>query len=217
MGSKGQLLFGPLAAVILIAGIVLLGQRVPGYSPVHQTVSEIGQMGSPERVPFAIMLFLFAAAILIFASALRRASIDAGSSPGAAYLTGSFAVSMMGVAVFASPHPLHNVFGLSELIGYQSPLALAITWRRAPSGRGVVRFSWIMQILVWLTLAANLTSLASNSTLGMQLWMLEQPLYGLVQRSLFASFCAWLIGTGLLLFVSHPQRVTAEPARSGVS
>jgi hypothetical protein len=40
-----RLLAGPLASVILGAGIAGLALLVPGYSQVHQTVSEIGQMG----------------------------------------------------------------------------------------------------------------------------------------------------------------------------
>jgi hypothetical protein len=51
-----RLLFGPLAAAILFIGIVALAMRVPGYSHIRQTVSEIGPMGSPARVPFAVML-----------------------------------------------------------------------------------------------------------------------------------------------------------------
>ena len=54
--ADNRLLFGPLAAVLLIVGIAVLPLWVPGYSQVHQTVSEIGEMDSPARIPFAIML-----------------------------------------------------------------------------------------------------------------------------------------------------------------
>jgi hypothetical protein len=56
MKSDNRLLFGPLAAALLGAGIVGLAFWVPGYSQVHQTVSEIGEMDSPARIPFTIML-----------------------------------------------------------------------------------------------------------------------------------------------------------------
>jgi hypothetical protein len=67
-----RLLFGPLAAGILGVGIVGLGLLVPDYSQVRQTVSEIGEMDSPARIPFAIMLCCVTAA----AQCLRRAGAD---------------------------------------------------------------------------------------------------------------------------------------------
>jgi hypothetical membrane protein len=208
MGRHWRLLFGPLAAVILAAGLVALAQWVPGYSQVRQTVSEIGEMDSPARVPFAIMLLSYAACLLVFASGLRRSSIEAGCSAIAAYLTGILAVSAAGIAVFAFPHPLHNVFGLSELVGYQAPLAMAVTWRRAPGARALVSFSWIMTVIVWIAIVANLSVLDR----GGALWAYERPFYGLVQRSLFASFCAWCIGASMLLLFSRQVSATAEPA-----
>jgi hypothetical protein len=50
MNSNYRLLFGPLAAAILCFGIIGLALLLPGYSHVRQTVSEIGEIGSPARV-----------------------------------------------------------------------------------------------------------------------------------------------------------------------
>src|SRR4030095_9881518 len=110
-----------------MAGLALL---IPGYSHVHQTVSEIGEIGSPARVPFAVMLGCVAVCILVFASAVRAVSGAAHHSRLAAYLIGFMALPAAGIGIFAYPHPAHNVFGMSELIGYQAPLFLALTWRR---------------------------------------------------------------------------------------
>src|SRR5258708_932710 len=137
-----RLLFGPLAALVFALGIVGLALLVPGYSQVRQTVSEIGEMGSPAQIPFAILLSCIAACIVVFAAGLRDVSFAAGRSRWAAYVTAFMAVSVAGVGVFAYPHPLHNVFGLSELIGYQAPLLLALTWRGDARLRPVVPFSW---------------------------------------------------------------------------
>ncbi len=116
MRKDYRLLFGPVAGVILTFGIAGLALMIPGYSHVHQTVSEIGEIGSPARVPFAIMLCCVAACILVFAAAVRDRSVQAGYSPWAAYLIGFMALSAAGVGLFAYPNPLHNVFGISELI-----------------------------------------------------------------------------------------------------
>jgi hypothetical membrane protein len=190
------LLSGPLAAIILGVGIAGLALMVPGYSQVHQTVSEIGQMGSPARVAFAALLCAVAVCLLIFAWEIRALSLQTRSSPAGAYLIACMAVSAAGVGLFAHPHPLHNVFGLSELIGYQAPIALAVAWRRNPRVRSVVMFSWLMVFLVWVAIALNLATLDRSGAL----WAFEKPYYGLVQRALFAAWFAWCAGVGLLLY-----------------
>ena len=75
MKRNYRVLFGPLAGAILFFGIAGLALLIPGYSHMQQTVSEIGEMGSPARVPFAIMLCCVAACILVFASAVRDLSV----------------------------------------------------------------------------------------------------------------------------------------------
>jgi hypothetical membrane protein len=191
-----RLLFGPLAAAVFAFGIVGLGLVVPGYSQVRQTVSEIGEVGSPARIPFAILLCVIAACVVAFAVGLREVSASAGRSRWAAYVTGLMAVSVAGVGVFAFPHPLHNVFGISELIGYQAPLLLALTWRGDARLRPVVMFSWVMVALVWVAIALNLSSLDRSGAV----WAHVKPVNGLVQRALFAAWFGWCAGVGVMLF-----------------
>lgn len=193
MRSNYRLLFGPLAAALLAFGIVGLALTIPGYSHVRQTVSELGEVGSPARISFTILLLCVAACILIFAAGIRERSIGAGRSPLAAYLIGFMAMSTVGVGVFAHPHPLHNVFGLSELIGYQAPLILAYTWRGNPRAGTLVTFSWVMAGLVWVAIVLNLSSFGP-------IWAYIKPCYGLVQRSLFAAWFGWCAGVGVLLY-----------------
>jgi hypothetical membrane protein len=188
-----RLLFGPLAGIILGLGITGLALLIPGYSHAHQTVSEIGEIGSPARVPFAIMLFCVAACILVFASAVRDVSITGQRSQLAAYLIGFMALPAAGIGVFAYPHALHNVFGLSELIGYQAPLVLALTWRRDPQAKTLVALSWIFSALVWGAIALNLTSFVQP------VWAYVKPVHGLAQRALFAAWFGWCAVVGILL------------------
>jgi len=191
-----RLLFGPLAGVILTFGIAGLALMIPGYSHVHQTVSEIGELGSPARVPFAVMLCCVAACILVFAAAVRDRSVQAGHSPSAAYLTGFMALSAAGVGLFAYPNPLHNVFGISELIGYQAPLVFALTWRGDARAKTVVALSWILSLLIWGAIALNLSSFDSQGPI----WAFVKPVHGLAQRALFAVWFGWCTVLGVLLF-----------------
>lgn len=196
MNRDYRLLFGPLGAVILALGIAGIATMVPGYSHVHQTVSEIGEMDSPARMPFAVMLCCVAACLLVFAAGVRAVSLGAGRSTFPAYLIGFMAVPCAGIAIFAFPHPLHNVFGLSELIGYQAPLAMALAWRRDPREKTLVVFSWIMFAIVWIVLGLNISPMFRQSAV----WADVHPVYGLVQRALFAVWFGWSAVTGLMLF-----------------
>ena len=193
MTADRRLLFGPLAAVLLLVGVAALPLGVPGYDPVRQTVSEIGEVGSPMRWVFTALLCAISLCVLVFAWGLARR--DASRWP--AYLTGAFAVSVAGVGVFAFPHDLHNVFGMSQLIGYQAPLVLAIAWRRAPGAQPAVVFSAVMAALVLLMIVLNLSSIIDRG--GDGLWAMVGPVYGLVQRGLFAAWFAWAAGLGLIL------------------
>jgi hypothetical protein len=142
------------------------------------------------------MLWAVAAAVVVFSLGLRRIAVDAGVSRWPAYLSVLMAVCAAGIGVFAFPHPLHNVFGLSELIPYQAPLVLALTWRRRPAVRGPVRFSAAMAAVVWLAILLNLTTLNRHGAI----WTSIQPVYGLVQRGLFASWFVWSGGLGWMLW-----------------
>ena len=196
------LLFGPLAGAILGFGIAGLALLIPGYSHLHLTVSEIGEMGSPARVPFAIMLCCVAACILVFASAVRDLSVMAHHSRLAAYLIGFMALPAAGTGIFAYPHPLHNVFAISELIGYQAPLVLALTWRREPRARRLVSLSWILYVVVCVAIALNLSSLNRQGLV----WAYVKPVHGLAQRALFTAWFGWCAVVGLLLFqMKWPQ------------
>jgi hypothetical membrane protein len=191
-----RLLFGPLAALIFVVGTVVLGLWVPDYSAIRQTVSEIGEMASPMRWPFAGLLFTLTLCLLVFASGVWRVSRSAGRNTLSAICLAWMAIAVAALGVFAFPHPLHGVFGLSELLAYQAPLAFALAWRSEPRMRPAVTFSILMYVLLLASITANLSTLARDSAL----WNTIKPVYGLVQRSLFICFFLWVAGAGWLLW-----------------
>lgn len=199
MTRNYRLLFGPLAAIILGFGVAGLALLIPGYSHVHQTVSEIGEIGSPARIPFAIMLGCVAVCILLFATAVRDVSVAAHHSHLAAYLIGFMALPAAGIAVFAYPHPAHNIFGMSELIGYQAPLAFALAWRHDSGAKTLVVVSWIFFLLIWGAIALNLSPFVAP------VWAYVKPFHGLAQRTLFAAWFGWCAVAGILLFQRNWQ------------
>ena len=76
-----RLLFGPAVGAILALRVDGLALLVPGYNHVHQTVSEIGEIGLPARVPFAVMLGGVAGCVLVFAAAIRDRSVRHRRNP----------------------------------------------------------------------------------------------------------------------------------------
>ncbi len=192
--TETRLMFGPVAAVIFFAGVCGLALFVPGYSHLQQSISAIGKLGTPTRIPFALVFICYACSLLVFASGIFRAAAKSGAPKVPAYLIGWYALTQLGIAVFATPHPLHNLFGLSAFPGLLAPLALAFTWRRAgPSSLIVVSF--VLGALVLGSLVLNLSELFPQSAL----WQLVRSYPGLGQRLLVAVWLAWLVAAGLLM------------------
>lgn len=192
-----RLLFGPLAAIVFAVGVALLPSFVPGYSAVRQTVSEIGEVTSPMRVEFAALLWLVAFCVLVFAVGLLAVARRSGRGAlgvFAALCAGWMSVAAAAIGWFAYPEPLHNVFGMSQLIAYQAPLLYALAWRRPP--RVAVGFSILMYVLTVASVALNLYAIADTGAF----WDAVAPYYGLLQRSLFACFFVWCAGAGWLLW-----------------
>lgn len=196
MKPSVRLLAGPLGSAIFCIGVMVLASMVPGYSHVHQTVSEIGAMGTPTQIPFTVMIGCVAVCIWVFAWGVWDASVAAGHNWSAAALIACMGFSAMGVGIFSTPHPLHNIFGLSEIVGYQAPLAFALTWRNDPNARVLVISSWVFFVLLWVSMGLNMSPMFPDSWLAMDI----KPIYGLVQRSLFLVWFGWCALTGLLLW-----------------
>ncbi len=190
-----RLWFGPISGLVLLAGIVAIGAISPGYSHVSQTVSELGEVGSPGRLLFAGVLCVVAIALLVFAQAVAKSVITLGHSKIPAYFLVAMAMSTAGVGVFAFPMPLHNIFGLSETIGYQTPLFAAIACGSDPRLRKTKTFSIIMYVVVLLVIGVNLLALVRPA----EIWALIKPVFGVVQRALFASWFVWCAGYAMLL------------------
>jgi hypothetical protein len=196
-----RLLFGPVSAVAFLFGTIGVALFLPGYSHVRQDVSEIGALGTPTRLPFTILVFCVAVCLLIFASALREVAVRNSLPRLSAYLIGFVVLSEFGIAIFATPHPLHEPFGLLSLIGYQAPGVLAFTWRRDPKMRKVANVSWIFFIGLWTA-----TALILVPGFWPAMARLLEPIGGLVQRTLFVAWFGWCATVGLMLWRTESTR-----------
>jgi hypothetical membrane protein len=187
--------FGPIAVLLFIAGTLAIGTMTPGYSHVRQTVSELGEVGSPGRFAFSALLCLIATCLVIFASAVAHAHRKLGCSTLPTYFVVAMAISCAGVGLFSFPHPLHNIFGMSETIGLQAPLVAALVCRRTSRAKQISKFSIVMYVVVLSAIAINLIPLVRPAGL----WPLIKPFFGIVQRFLFLSWFVWCAGYAMLL------------------
>jgi hypothetical membrane protein len=200
--TNHRLWFGPIAALILFSGIFAIGTITPGYSHVRKTVSELGEVGSPGQVAFSVLLCLVAACLIVFAGAIARSLRESGHSTLPAYFVGAMAISTAGVGIFSFPQPLHNIFGMSETVGYQAPLIAALACKMDPRSKRIKLFSIIMYVVVLLAIAINLMALVRPA----DIWSQIKPFFGLVQRSLFASWFIWCTGYAVLLMRMRSTR-----------
>jgi hypothetical protein len=121
-----SLVLAVLAAASAAAVPAYFGTRKPGYSHVRDTISELGETGSPvgARVSYggfvatAILLWLF---LVVAAAASPRGSTEAFwwlSLVGAGYFGGAIFRCDPGAPLLGSWHNgLHNLFGAAEYIG----------------------------------------------------------------------------------------------------
>jgi len=133
--------------------------------------------------------------LLIFASGIFNVAGHAGRSRLPAYLVAFLAFTQIGIAIFATPHPLHNMFGIASMLGFLAPMALAVGWRRDRAARTLVVVSSVLGFLILGSIITGLSELVPQS----QLWQLVKSVPGLVQRSLAAAWLAWLFVSGILL------------------
>jgi hypothetical membrane protein len=195
MRTETRLLFGPIAAVIFFFGVLGLASLIPGYSHVHQDISTIGRIGSPQRVPFSVVFTFYACSLGVFASGIFSLAGHAGASRLPAYLVAFMAFTQVGIAIFATPHPLHNKFGIASMLGFLAPMAMAVSWKRARPPRTLIVVSYVLGLLLLGCIIVNLSELYPQS----QLWQLVKSVPGLVQRSLAGTWLAWLFFSGILM------------------
>lgn len=184
MDIRNLLSLGWITSVLFISGSLVLGSFLADYSFISQTVSEIGQEGSPLKLTWqlfslliGLLIILFSLGIISFARRNKWSVV-----PGLFVLFAG--LSEFGIALFPSPHPLHNVFGLSMTIGYFSPLVFFLLWKNK-LGASFKWYSLLAFVLILLGIFLNLSPIFAPD-----LYPLEY--YGLVQRFLLFTFYLYL-------------------------
>ena len=199
--TKKLLSLGWITSIAFILGTYILGSQLEDYSAISQTVSEIGEEGSPLYLQWQIfstgigcLLILYGIGIVSFAKKNELSVV-----PGIFILLAG--LSQFGIGIFPSPHPLHNVFGLSLTLGYFSPLLFALLWKNQ-LGMKFKRLSLISFILIVLGIFLNLSPAFSPT-----LYPLEY--YGIVQRFLLFTF--YIYCTFISISLIYSSLILEEP------
>ena len=186
-------LTGPLAGAIFFSAVYALAPMVDGYSHVAQTVSEIGEYGSPAKAFYQIAMLIVALCLLVFASSLYSFAKANNASILPPSFMAFFGIAQIGMTIFPSPHSMHNVFGLLTTVGYMTPLVMALSWKSLADSSSLRRASWVAFTLVVISIFLNLSPMFARD-----LYPLNY--YGIVQRSLFVAFYGWCLFAGVNLF-----------------
>ena len=111
-----------LASIYLLAMIIVLGRRKPGYSHAVHTISELGEVGAPQQHLVAYGVFLpVGAASSVVAFCLAEQSQSAAllaAAVGVGYVVAAFFPCDPGSPVFGSlRQTIHNIGGGIEYAG----------------------------------------------------------------------------------------------------
>jgi uncharacterized membrane protein len=188
------LLFGPLAGLLFFATVYVLALSVPNYSHFADTVSEIGQVGSPVEQSYRAVMLIADLCLIALGVGLYSYARSSNAPVLPAVLVAYFGIMQSGLHFFPSPHQLHNLFGLSLIIGYLAPLSLAIAWQKLAEQRSLVMVTWSVAILLFVSIFLNISPIFVRD-----LYPLEY--YGLVQRSSLLLIFGWFAYVGIWSFM----------------
>lgn len=182
--NKMLLLSGVLASSVFIVFTLLLGGLSNDYNAVSQTVSEIGKAGAEFEWLYKVMLSVVGVAIVMFSFGAWRyaAEVQLSILPALSLIT--YGVFTCGLALFSSPHSLHNVFGLLLLLGYVAPLLVWLSWKKAEDRTPSI-VSGLVFVGLLVLIVLNLSPLFAP-----RLYPLDY--YGVVQRLLLYTFYSWV-------------------------
>ncbi|HEX4197108.1 MAG TPA: DUF998 domain-containing protein [Caulobacteraceae bacterium] len=164
---------------------------MPGRSP-----GELGAVGDEARPALAVLNLTIALCSLVFAYGLLSFAGQSELTGAPAYLVGFLAIPAVGLAAFPTPHRLHNVFGLLQIVSFiGAPLTAALTWQNQPT----------VILLSWTELAVQVVALILNLAPAFSPRVREAfaPVYDLIQRLVFVAWYGWYAALGLLLFLRH--------------
>ncbi len=201
--STTVLLFAGFGGVLFIAAFVVLGFVVPGYSPVHDTISaiELTPIGITQQINFLV----FGLLSCLFSVGLRRELQQGFGSlliPLIQFIDG---LGVIGDAIFIHGMP-HFVF---DLVAFNAALCVlflfAWRFRRDPRWQGWSAYS----ILTAIAMMALLFAFGFANHLGGPAGLLEKLATGV--RTIWSAVLVARLLSGASLTYAQVRQGPAQP------
>lgn len=206
MKSRIFLLGGVIAPLIYALAVILGGVLRPGYNHISQAVSELIEVGAPNKAilnPLFILYNLLTAAfgLGLFYFVRSKSQPSGGLNSGSIAALVLVAEAVFGFVTVFFPQDVpgtpftatgttHIVLaGLSSLTSMAAILLLALWLRGIPGMQGYRIYSWISLAIVFLTggTAAFMTAKGI-------------PINGLMERITIGGFLQWMLVMAIKLF-----------------
>ena len=182
---------GWLSSLFFISGSIISGALLENYNSISQTLSEIGKMGSPYETHWQLLCLASGSMLILFSAYIFTVSKKHRISMAPGFFIFSYGLSQFLISLYPSPHLLHNVFGLSMIVGYFSPLMFVIFWG---SGFGLKFKMTSAFAFIWIlfTIFLNLSPMFLPD-------LYPITYYGVVQRFLVYSFYIYVLYVNIML------------------
>jgi hypothetical membrane protein len=192
-------MLGPL----VFAGIILLaGAFTPGYSHLHQAISELAAPGAPLALFVQYAGFVpLAIAVLLFAWDMRRHHPDTRLVTGLFFVTG---LALLTAGIFSTDEfgrritlsgKIHAIAGIILILSAcLTPLAVAIAGKRRRGLRLYSLITGLMLVLLFVFLPNGVSPalIQLHKTVLAGFFDFWYANHGLCQRLIFGVYFVWL-------------------------
>jgi hypothetical membrane protein len=196
--GRHLLLCGVFAPVIMMVAIIVVGQITPHYSPISDTISQMGTPDSPYAPVLNCGFVIYSILIALTAYGFHRRLRYAAMGKTLVILLGVHAVGIILLMVFPdtldfpgkhfTDDILHNVF---SAIAYPALLVGMLVFT------GIARQEKTLRVTVVMGLAVVAINLPMPV---ITMFDSLKPICGLLQRLLMGSSFLWLALTSLYLY-----------------
>lgn len=195
-GSLQKLLAlaGIIGPILFVVGIWIFGLIRPGYDPIRQHISELGEVGSSNAGIFNLVVFLGLGLLMIaFSIGLKRGINDGKISKFVPILIAASGFGWVGASIFncdqacvtvSTTGRLHDLTAVVALFGMLiAPFAIRSQLKKDPRWESYQPFSLVMGILALICTAVMFSTAVTPSL---------EPYRGLIQRLAFYPPLFWM-------------------------
>ena len=184
---------GIVGPILFIVVILVFGLLRPGYDPIRQYMSELGEVGAPNAIAYNMPAFLLGLLMIAFAFGLHRGISEGKGSKLVPILIAVSGVGWVGSSFFrcdagcvneSVTGRMHDLTGMIAVFPLLiAPLAILPRLKKDNRWQSHRPFSLIMGALAVILFAVMFTAAVSPAL---------EPYRGLIQRLTFFTPLLWI-------------------------